>query len=207
MNTRVLVRREPPKTPAQPAAIARPVAATPVPLESHVEKPSAAEEHLADQYGKFKTALQIERSNLDAEAADQAQLYFAVGEHYTTAVSLRDQARDNLAAIDARLAHDERRRLANAGEKVTEGIINDYVMLHRTHTAEASRYERLKTISDKWGNLQRAYEQRMRMLRELVNLFVTGYWTTGAIKPRTVVNEAVVANIRQQQADRRAGRG
>lgn len=157
------------------------------------------------EYEEFKRLLQIDRTDLDTAQADQASVFLEVAERYVMAASIRDEARDTLARRDAELARDERRALGQAGEKVTEAIINDYVMLHPAHSALSVDYESCKRLADKWGAMQRSFEQRKSMLQELTGLFAAGYWNSGSVKPRASVQDAVAASIKEKQNALRRG--
>ena len=180
----------------------------------HQEKfPVAPEVTYADDdiYQAYKAKLQIDQSKLDTCIQQQATTYLAVQEEYTLAVSRRDEARDQLSRRDAELARDIRIDLTKRGEKTTEAIVNDCVMLSPAHIKASDHLAACKRSSDRWGALVGAFEQRLRMLRELVALYSAGYWSAQSIDgSAAAVRDGLAASAKeklQQGRDARRQKG
>src|SRR3990167_4617743 len=164
---------------------------------------SAAE--ITSDYDVFRERIHIARARLDDAVAEQAQIFLEICERHTCTLSARDEARDRLARCDAQLAQELRAALEASGKRPTESMVNDAVMLHDTHIATASFLTTTKREADLWGVLRDAFDQRMRMLRELVNLYSMSYYgSASAVGPSNTVRNALAATARERlDADRK----
>jgi hypothetical protein len=142
--------------------------------------PGATSDHLGlyADYDKYRNRIKIDRDRLDEAVTEQPEVFLEVCEQHTMCMSLRDGARDLLARKDSEFAREVRANIEAKGGKATENMVNDGVLLHPSRKQFKDSYEQLKTLSDKWGALRAAFEQRMRMLRELVALYGQGYFTS-----------------------------
>lgn len=132
-------------------------------------------------YERLRGGVQINKQQLDKVIEQQSDTFMDVSDEVTAAVSRRDLLRDELSRLDAELARAERGRLALAKEKTTESMINDAVMLHPAHIRKSADLAEAKAEADKWLSLKAAYEMRAKMVKELVSLYTSGYWTTQSL--------------------------
>lgn len=163
--------------------------------------------HMAD-YDSLRERIRIDQSRLDAEVADQAQVFLEVCEHHVRVASVRDAAKDLLAKTDASLAKGIRQNLEATKSKVTEAMITDALLLHPARVGAKDDYEQVREAADKWSALRAAFEQRMRMLREVVALYSTNYYNSTTIQaPANVVRDTLAAVARtKMDEDRKARR-
>lgn len=161
------------------------------------------------EYQAFKAKLEIDRDRLDVAVMEQPQIFDEVGERHVKACDLRDGAKTRLAVKDSELAVTHRARLEKAGAKSTDSIVNDHVLLDPDRKACNDIYVRAKHAADMWGKLRESYEQRMRMLHELVSLHATGYFNTQSMGgPQNVVRDALADSARRKlEENRKARRG
>lgn len=161
------------------------------------------------EYEAFKAKLEIDRDRLDAAVMEQAQVFDEIGERHIRACDLRDAAKTRLAIKDSELAVRYRMKLNASREKSTDSIVNDYVLLDPSRGIENDIYTARKKEADLWGILREAFEQRMRMLRELVSLHATGYFNTQSMDaPKNIVRDALAESARaKMDEDRKARRG
>jgi len=158
-------------------------------------------------YTEFRQRILIEKNKLDSAAEEQARIFLEVCERHVHAVSVRDAAKDELGRSDAINARTERARLIAAGEKSTEAIINDFVLLHPEHERMVATISAATAAADRWYALRTAFDHRMRMIRELVSLYASGYWTnSGAVGQNGIAREALAERARDNMATARAAR-
>lgn len=164
---------------------------------------------LADvDYPKLAAKIKLDKQRLDLATEEQAEVFLEIGERHAQAVSVRDLAKDTVTRVDAELARDKRIAAAKAGEKITEKITDDYVCLHEKHAAAVAAYADARRAEMKWSALRDAFDQRMRMIRELVGLYAAGYWTnSGTAGARGQVQEALAERARSEQQRQREQRG
>lgn len=134
-------------------------------------QPPAAEAELA----RYRELIKLDRHALDTAAEEQAQLFLDACDKQTQAMSLRDEAKENLTRIDAETASAIRQRKTDT--KLTEGAIYDQVVQSPKHAAATADYELKRRTADYWGNLRAAFDQRAKMIRELTGQYSAGYFT------------------------------
>ena len=148
-------------------------------------------------YDILRTRIKIDRDALDKSVEEQAQVFLEVCDRHVNALSLRDEARDKLARHDAQIALETRQKAEREKTRITEAVVNDSVMLHPDHIRLSTELLEIKKRADLWGVLRDAFDQRMRMIRELVNLYAIGYYgATGAVTPRNVVRDSLAATAK-----------
>lgn len=169
--------------------------------------PQTASTRSASDYDALRERIKIDRDALDKSVEEQAQVFLEVCDRHVNALSLRDEARDKLSRRDAEIARDARQKGEKSGTRVTEANINDSVMLHADHIKLSAELAELKKQSDLWGVLRDAFDQRMRMIRELVNLYAMGYYgANGSVGPRNTVRDSLAATARSKLDEDRKSR-
>jgi len=96
----------------------------------------------------------------------------------------------------------------NAGEKFSEVKVGDAVQGEPRHIAAYDRWSALARRAAYLGALKESYDQRMRMLRELGQLFVVGYFsrtTSGAAKRDVDAGTAAAGREGMRKARANAG--
>lgn len=137
------------------------------------------------ELARYRVLLKLDRNDLDRAAEQQSDLYLQVSDRHVAAVSTRDEAKNQLALVDAELAASIR---SKQEKRLAEGAIYDEVIVTAKHKLAAADYEQKKRTTDQWGALRAAYEMRSKMIRELTQQFATGYFTIGRVAgtPHTV---------------------
>ena len=124
---------------------------------------------------KWQQKLAIDQNALDREVEMQPYLFFQVADECAEALSRRDSAYDELKRTDADLNFSVRESLAESGQRVTEEMVKSAVLIDNRHIEAQKKYNEAKLESDKIEALKSAFQQRGYMLRDLVQLFATGY--------------------------------
>lgn len=171
-------------------------------------RPRTLSQKEPSDYDMLRARIKIDRDALDKSVEEQAQVFLEVCDKHVHALSRRDEARDKLARRDAEIARDTRQKGEKSGARITEANVNDSVMLHPDHIMISAELAELKKQSDLWGVLRDAFDQRMRMIRELVNLYAMGYYgSAGTVAPRNTVRDSLAATARiKLDEDRKARR-
>lgn len=168
-------------------------------------QPVAAKEQT--DYEMLRNRIKIDRDALDKSVEEQAQVFLEVCDRHVHALSLRDEARDKLSRRDAEIARDTRQKGEKGGTRTTEAMVNDSVMLHTEHIQLSANLTELKKQADLWGVLRDAFDQRMRMIKELVNLYAMGYFgAAGALGPRNTVRDSLAETARARLDENRKAR-
>jgi hypothetical protein len=77
------------------------------------------------------------------------------------------------------------------------------VMLDPERKRDKDNYSACEKEADLWGNLREAYQQRMRMLRELTTLYATSYFNVQSMGSS---QNFAVDSIRQRADEKRKAR-
>lgn len=175
------------------------------PLIKRKQQPAATQLDLPlDLYQQLRNRIRIDRDRLDIAVEEQAQVFLEVAEQHVHAASARDEAKDRLARLDAGLAQEAREELAKAGQRPTEALVTDAVILHPAHVKVAKEVSQLKSEADRWWVLREAFDHRLRMIRELVGLYASEYYgSAGAVSPRSAVRDSLAARAKEMQHERR----
>lgn len=121
--------------------------------------------------------LPIDKHSLDSELERHAMTYYDIGEEMTFAVSRRDQAKEDLARVDAEV-YDE--IVQSDNEKLSDAKIRNRVLADSRHKDAFTAYNQARAEADQWTVLHEAYRQRGSMLRQLAELYVANYYTTSS---------------------------
>lgn len=156
----------------------------------------------------LKKYLEIDKSSLDSEIERQPMLFYQVCEMYTEAALLRDQAKEELASVDAELDSHHRSRLTKGAEgRVTEGQIKTWVQTDLKHEKAFDAYISAKAKADTLEALKDAFKQRSYMLRELASLYVASYFESSSVQGTDSTDTATYKLRRKRIAEARAQRG
>jgi len=152
---------------------------------------------------RFKSSLAIDKHSLDDQIEEQSALFFEVCEAFALAQSMRDEAKTALDEQYAICADEYRRTL----DKATEGAIKEAVAIDKEYLdAVANLQERQKQMA-MIGAMRDAYESRGRMLRELAQLYISGYFTlSGVSGGQSSVRQARADSARAAMSERRRPR-
>jgi hypothetical protein len=145
------------------------------------------------EFAELRAGLLIDRNSLDEDMVRQPVLFQDVSERYVMAQSEAIGAKEKLAGVDATLAHTLRTKWNNSGEKYTETKLGDTVQSEPKHIVAYDYWSHLARRAAYLGALKESYDQRSKMLRELGQLFVVGYFsraTSGAAKRDTDTAQA-----------------
>ncbi len=137
----------------------------------------------SDVLEEFRTYLLIDKDNLTEVMASQADLFFRVGEECAIAISVRDEAKERIATVDAEIG--QHLRLTNSKKpegKVTEAGIKDQIQINSQHQQAFGEYADAKKRAERFIALRDAFQERGRALRDLGQLYAAGYFSISASK-------------------------
>lgn len=154
----------------------------------------------------LQDSLLINQNALDYEIMHQAQTYNEIGIATVEAKSEADALYEAYKNTDATLNISVREELTALGTKFTEAIVAAKVATHPDHVTAYQDYLNAKLVADKLSVLKDAYSQRSSMLRDLVSLFSSSYWTKDSISATsnsdigTEIKKHALTNARNSEA-------
>lgn len=131
---------------------------------------------------EFQSLLKIDRHNLDEEIERQPDLYYSVAREAVFYRSRLDRLESEKDRVYASLDTLIRQKAEKDDSKITENAIKARIRQDKTYRNLVDQGFILKKRLDELTVLQEAFRQRSYMLRDLVELFTTGYFTDAAIK-------------------------
>lgn len=148
---------------------------------------------------ELRAKLQIDKHNLDEECIQQPSLYQTLSEQHVLAVSVRDTLKEEMQIEDAVLAEEIRKRLTSTpGERSSETRIGDLVQQEQRHIAKQRKWAAAVTRAATLGAMVTAADQRGKMLRELAQLYVAGYYDRVVASSGRRTTDAAVAIVARE---------
>jgi hypothetical protein len=117
--------------------------------------------------------VRIDQSELDVEFVTQTNDYYHAATGYAMAISLRDQAKNDLEVTEADLYLQYRRQ---AVERPTETQLNSHVKTHELRQEYFDKWLSAKQLADRWMALRDSFTQKGHALRELAELYKLNYF-------------------------------
>ena len=153
---------------------------------------------------EFEAALQIDRHNLDTEIERQPNLYYEVASEAARAISRRDQIDKNLKYVEAELDGKIRRKFDKNNKSFTEAMVKATILKHDDHKEATKKLIIARRNAEIVGALRDAFRQRSYMLRDLVELHISGYYTSASIGgSSSIIKDSKAERIKQYMADKR----
>lgn len=125
----------------------------------------------------LRDKLRIDRDNLDFEIIAQPEYFYQAANACAEAISRRDRAYESIKQVDASLYMVVRVKAEETGAKVTETTVGNMVLADENHIEAHHAWAEAKADADSLAALRDAFQQRGYMLRDLVQLIVTGYYS------------------------------
>jgi hypothetical protein len=150
------------------------------------EKRVVEEEKSEDDFDFLQKQIQINRDQLDEELIRQPHNFFHVAEGYVKAVSRRDKLKHDLERTIAQLDLDVREAALAENEKATDKSVTAQIQREQDYHRAVTAHLAACHEAAKWEALRESYRQRGYVLKDLVALYMTGYFgeMTGAEERR-----------------------
>lgn len=124
----------------------------------------------------YEKALPIDRHNLDEEVIRQADLFYAVSKQCSGSEKQAAIARDLYYSVKAECAARVRKELEKQNNRVTKEMVDTALGADPENIEARKVYDEKKHNVTEWQALREAVLQRSFMLKELVQLYVAGYF-------------------------------
>ena len=130
---------------------------------------------------QMELAIQINEDDLDSALLEQPQLYWQISRELALSASRRDAAKQYLAVVEARTDLNIRRRVREKDESTTEKEVKSEVTMHLDVEKAAKVVLDLNHEHAQWQAIERAFDQRMNVLKKLVDLYLKNYWSESGL--------------------------
>jgi len=139
----------------------------------------------------LRDRLEIDRDALDEEISAQPSLYDQVAEQAVLAISRRDQAKWDMEKAYIEACDEARYEAVRTKERTTEAAIKEAATLSKAHVTAEKTYRATKQEAELWDALRSSFDQRGKMLRELAQLWIAGFYQASSVgeKERHQVRE------------------
>lgn len=133
-------------------------------------------------FDEAKAGLRINKHELERELSEQPDLFARVAHMAVLWAGFRDTAKHKLAVVEAEVSALVRQQFADEGSKVTETAVKEEVVQHPNLKNQTRKYLETRREADLWQGYKDAYEQRGRMIRDLCQLYIAGYYQNSAVR-------------------------
>lgn len=130
---------------------------------------------------EMEKALLIEEDDLDTALLQQPQLYWQISRQVALTISLRDAAKQEVTSAASRADHQIRKSIKQRDESATETDIKSRVALDIGVEKANKELSRLTLATAEWQAMERAFDQRMSVLKKLVDLYLKNYWSESGL--------------------------
>jgi len=138
---------------------------------------------------ELQHGLRIDKHDMDTCLIQQPQLFYRVSDLYARATADRDSYKVDIETAEAELFSQFRRQLLDEeeqdvednkkkGSRVTDTAIKSKVAASKRMIDLHRKYLNAKERADSLAALKEAYQQRSYVLKDLVALYVSNYFTT-----------------------------
>jgi len=156
---------------------------------------------------QLEDKLKIDQHSLDVALREHPALFYEVATELALAISNRDESKQDLEQIEAKVDMDLRADAAKIGAKTTEKEIESNKKVDKEVVSANEKFLAERYNAAKWTALREAYEQRSYALSKLVDLYLANYYSdqqdkkTGATDFRT----ARANNVKEENRRKRVG--
>lgn len=155
---------------------------------------------------QLQEMLKIDKNDLDEEIVRQPEIYYQVAQQCSEKQSQRDYAYDDIKRAYAEISLEVREDFEREGRKSTEALVEATVRADPGYIKAQEQHAKLRLEADKYAALQEAFSQRAYMLRELVKLYVSGYFMDSSVNAgKFDHDEHKAGDIRKRAAEQRKG--
>jgi len=155
---------------------------------------------------RFRLWLQIDEHNLDEMLVKQPSLYHEICDRHARAVSRRDKLKEGLKVVGAELNLSVKEEADKKRKKMTEHTASAAVLSKKEHKDATKAFRKACLRVDRLQALRDAFQQRAFVLRDLVALFLSTYYSEHSVDGNSVkgVKQARYEKIRRNLAKDRA---
>lgn len=130
---------------------------------------------------ELRNAIVVDRDALDEVLVRQPVLYHKASEQYAAAISTRDLAKDELKKLHAELYSEIKAANLEDGKKLTEAALQAEIEVDDSFMEASAGYIDCCKQSDMWLAAKDAFAQRAYILKDLVALWIAGYYGEGSV--------------------------
>ena len=126
---------------------------------------------------KFEELVPIDKYNLDTLLQEHPDLFYRVSVAYEEAGASADQAKSYMDRLGAELDVEYRERMLKDGGKATDTAVKQAVANDPDMKAASEEFLDKRRLLGRWRALKDAYETRFKSMKELVQLYSSGYFS------------------------------
>jgi len=151
--------------------------------------------HLHD----LEQGLRIDEHALEDSWKEQPELFYRVSKKLALLISERDEAKRDLALVEAEVDEELRKDAREKEVKITEREIESRKLQDKEVVKSYERLARLNLQVSEYGALKESFSQRSFALSKLVELYLAEYY--GDRDPKTRGGEELINRKAQEAKD------
>jgi hypothetical protein len=139
--------------------------------------------------------LLIEKDSLDDECMIYPEVFGKIGDEYVNAISIRDELKAESEKVWSKVLLE----VKLGGEKVSDPTAKAMADTSEVYIKAFNAYLKAKANAEMWLIAKEKWEKKGVMLRNLCDLFVSGYWgSISADSTKSKFNREELKNIKKQ---------
>lgn len=131
---------------------------------------------MGDILESLERGLTINEHALEEASRDQPEFFYRVSKELAMLISRRDEAKQDLAAIEAEVDLDIRREASDNNEKTTEGEVAARRRVDKRVVAAQANLNYFSGWVGQYAALKEAFQQRSYALNHLIELHLSSYF-------------------------------
>lgn len=160
------------------------------------ERPSVARS-MTDFMAQLEAGIKIDENALEDALQAQPELFYHVAKELALQISKRDQAKQRLAEVEAKIELDIRRKASDEDRKITDKTVAAEVTTDED-VIEASRdFFKLSGIVGQLGALKDAYIQRSYVLKDMTALYIQNYYGQAGGNPQNAIRDHKADTVKE----------
>lgn len=149
----------------------------------------------------YNTDLEIDKFNLDTCIIKQPILYERYSTLYVEAVEIRDRLKLKLEETYAIIDKEIRQKYILSGMKITEKAIENEIIVDSDYKKAMDKYMSAKKDAETFGVLKESFGQRKDMLKLLVELHITNYYSSlEDQQQKSFTRDAIKKELRERKS-------
>jgi hypothetical protein len=149
----------------------------------------------------------VDTADLDTALLKQPQLYWRVSRQVALTISRRDAAKQEVTSAMSRADHQIRKSIKQKGESTTETDIKSRVAMDLDVEKANKELSRLTLLASEWQAMESSFDQRMKALGKLVDLYLKNYFQNSGLTSAQGSMKSHNADLaRRDMAEQRRGR-
>jgi len=155
---------------------------------------------------EYEAGLRIDEHALQQECRNQPETFYHIARRVSKARADYEDARTHLKRTSAQAEIDIRQQAEESETRITEARVASLVLASQSVVLASDRVNDCRIAMEEIEALKEAYQQRKDMLRELVQLYISSYYSDPIRGAETRMRDVATEGVRRARREQREQR-